>query len=612
MRISSSLLFLSSIIFSLGCDLSERQQIQPNARVQTEVQRQIASVKNTVLTQPDSASKLLQKAFILGEGSDLPDTIWSDLYFLKGIIYYYRGNPDTAITYFNRALNKATAARAGFYSAKNHLELGKAFTSLSNYDQAVLHLNQAVHLFDSLQMPDKCAYAWTLLGGLYNDMGLYDKAAKELVVALEALEAKGDPRVLAALCINLSNSFSAIGSEIESVRYLKKALEIAQKAEDYPNVASAMINLGLKYREINPDSAMQFYKEALKIQQGSESVETRLSTLFNIGNLHLDKKKTRAADIYFDSVLALSSAIAMPKGIAMALAGKGRVAAIEGRYAAARTCFKEGLHIADSLQNLEMQIQFSENLNETEAQLGDYQAALQSLRCNVRLRDSMALTEKAKAVHIIEQKYQNQQKDLEIASLNAESDLQKRIITANGRITFIAILLALVLGAFAFIYARLSRQRWDAYRRLLERYEASLAHGTPEARTREEHRESVQPNQNEALVNNLHAYFKQEHPYLNPELRVDHLADQMGVSYKMLNTALKDVEGINLTTFVNRYRVETVVEMFKKPEFQEVKTQYIAQKAGFGSASAFYVAFQEITGLQPSNYRKILAQKMNA
>ena len=582
---------------------------QPDARVEEAVRQKIAAVKKNVLTQPDTAAVLLESAFALGERAELPDTLWSDLYFLKGIVFYYRGAPDTAIVYFQKALNRAADAQAAFYLAKNHLEIGKTFISLSNYDQAVGHLNRATQLFDSLQMPEKSAFAWTLLGGAYNEMGRYDQAVEELVGALETLERKGgDQRVLAALCINLSNSFGAISSETESVRYLKKALEIAENAGDSPNVANAMVNLGLKYRQTKPDSAMFFYKNALKIQQVAP-VENRLPTLFNIGNLYLDQNNAQAAEPYFDSVLALSQTGARPKGVAMALSGKGEAAAKTGRHAVARTYFQEAWRLADSLQNLEMQIQFSEKLCDAEARLGNYQAALQSLRTHARLRDSMALTEKAKAVHAIEQKYQNKQKDLEIARLNAESALQKRIITANWRLTFFVVLLALVLGAFAFIYARLSRQRWDAYRELLERYEASLAHNAPETPAQEQSDEATGDSDAVTLVKKLHEFFKNEKPYLDPELRVDYLAEQLNIPYRTLNAAIKEVEGINLTTFISRYRVETVVEMFKNPAFREVKIQYIAQKAGFGSLSAFYVAFQEITGLPPSSYRKLWAEK---
>jgi methylphosphotriester-DNA--protein-cysteine methyltransferase len=40
-----------------------------------------------------------------------------------------------------------------------------------------------------------------------------------------------------------------------------------------------------------------------------------------------------------------------------------------------------------------------------------------------------------------------------------------------------------------------------------------------------------------------------------------------------------------------------------------IKTQAIAENAGFGSVNSFYEAFQEITGMQPGQFRKMLAEK---
>jgi len=69
------------------------------------------------------------------------------------------------------------------------------------------------------------------------------------------------------------------------------------------------------------------------------------------------------------------------------------------------------------------------------------------------------------------------------------------------------------------------------------------------------------------------------------------------------------VEGSTFNRFINRYRVEAVIQMFKQPEFDMIKTQAIAENAGFGSVNSFYEAFQEITGMQPGQFRKMLAEK---
>jgi AraC-like DNA-binding protein len=574
-----------------------------------QVREAISEAELLIRVDRDSTLARLQAILQLQQETMLPDSVLSQVYLLKGKCLYFKDSIEASILQFNEAFKRAEAAKSAKLVAKNHLEISKPLLELSDHDAAIFHLKQAIHLLDSLGSSDEGAKARTLLGAIYNELGAYDQAVSELLAGYQVLANGGDPSTLSALCINLSNSYRSIKAEDESLMYLQKALETAREAKDTANMTGALVNIGMWYRHRQPDSAMLFLEQARLLQVRNAPLDNRLSTLYNLGSLNVDIKRYAVASAYFDSVLNASVALSLPRGKAMALAGKAGVAIETGRRDQADVWIAEALEITKALGYKDLELQLTELRHDAAQRSGNYTTALQTLHEQMRLKDSIALLSKAEAIYSLSRKHEARDRDQAISRLQAESALQQRVIRANRLFIAAALALAALLGLFAFVYARLSRSRRDAYRELLNRYEQSRAvqaqqsSHQPFTLTEGESGESIQ------LVRRLHTLFRTDHLYKDPDLRVDQLAYLLGVPYKTLNSAVKELEQVNISTLINRYRVEAVIDMFKNPEFDAIKTQFIARQAGFGSVSTFYTVFQEITGLQPSQYRKMLAAK---
>ncbi|MFN7833335.1 MAG: helix-turn-helix domain-containing protein, partial [Bacteroidota bacterium] len=509
------------------------------------------------------------------------------------------------------------AARAGSvrHLADTHFEMIKSFQVRTEYDSVISHLEKAVQLYDSLGMKLRSANAKVTLGGILVEKCQNEAAAKVFIEADEILGANGEenPAQLSSLYINISNNFAAIGGDTESGYYGKKALKMAENAKDTPNIAIALTNLGVYYRYTRPDSALICYQKAAELQRAIKfGPENRLSTLYNLGNIYLDQKNYVKANMLFDSVRVLSEAIPMPKGVVMAISGKATAAADCGQYGESIRLLNRAIEIADSLGYSELQLRFAQAKYYIDLRSGNKEAALQSLNKWMNLKDTMAINTKANEVHAIERKYQIQRRDMEITRLQETQQWQEEQVRDNRTIAVLALIIAMVAILFAYFYARLSKTRWEAYRQLIEKYEESSRRHVQEISRLSYPASKEQDTAARLLVKRIHELFQNEKPYLDPGLKVDSLAEKLGVSYRTLNNALKEVEGSTFVKLINRYRVEAVIQMFRQPEFDIIKTQAIAQQAGFGSVNAFYEAFQEITGVQPSHFRKILAEKTAA
>ncbi len=93
-------------------------------------------------------------------------------------------------------------------------------------------------------------------------------------------------------------------------------------------------------------------------------------------------------------------------------------------------------------------------------------------------------------------------------------------------------------------------------------------------------------------------------PYLNSELTLPQLADQLKVSVHHLSQVINEQYGLNFSDFINQHRTEEMKTRLIDNRYQHFKIEQIAFDTGFNSKSTFQAAFKKFTGLTPSEYRK--------
>jgi AraC-like DNA-binding protein len=106
-----------------------------------------------------------------------------------------------------------------------------------------------------------------------------------------------------------------------------------------------------------------------------------------------------------------------------------------------------------------------------------------------------------------------------------------------------------------------------------------------------------------SAVGKLEFYFQNEKPYLDSELTIYTLSDQLNLSRHDLTEVLNNGIGKNFYQFVNGYRVEEVKQKLKDRKFNHYSIDAIGYECGFKSKSSFYEVFKNYTGLTPTQYR---------
>ncbi len=111
-------------------------------------------------------------------------------------------------------------------------------------------------------------------------------------------------------------------------------------------------------------------------------------------------------------------------------------------------------------------------------------------------------------------------------------------------------------------------------------------------------------------LNMLMKYMEEKKPYLNQNLSLKTLADEMSIYSHHLSQLLSICLNKNFNNFINDFRIDEVKQMFADPDYDEDTILSIAFQSGFNSKATFNAIFKKATGVTPSQYREnILKQR---
>ena len=113
------------------------------------------------------------------------------------------------------------------------------------------------------------------------------------------------------------------------------------------------------------------------------------------------------------------------------------------------------------------------------------------------------------------------------------------------------------------------------------------------------------------IAGRLYWAMEKENVYLRPQLSLNELAGKIGVPPYELSHVLKIYFSTNFYNFVNRYRVEAVIEKLQKPYYNRFNIVVLAYESGFNSKATFHRVFKNITGKTPTEYKKLLAERLS-
>ena len=114
--------------------------------------------------------------------------------------------------------------------------------------------------------------------------------------------------------------------------------------------------------------------------------------------------------------------------------------------------------------------------------------------------------------------------------------------------------------------------------------------------------------QSSSIINDLKRHMDEKKPYLNAELKLADLANEINYPIHEISQVLNQYLNQSFSDFVNKYRVEEVKRRMEDKAFQKYTLMAIAQQCGFNSKTSFYRIFKNETGKTPAEYLNDLKQ----
>lgn len=115
---------------------------------------------------------------------------------------------------------------------------------------------------------------------------------------------------------------------------------------------------------------------------------------------------------------------------------------------------------------------------------------------------------------------------------------------------------------------------------------------------------SLEKEEGLAYAAKLNKHMEIAKPYLNPDMSIQELAEQVKIPSRIISEVVNNFIGQNFNDYVNNYRVEE----YKKLAADISKNHYtvlaLGYEAGFKSKTTFNTAFKKFTGKTPSEYRR--------
>ncbi|MDC6366699.1 MULTISPECIES: helix-turn-helix domain-containing protein [Flavobacteriaceae] len=107
------------------------------------------------------------------------------------------------------------------------------------------------------------------------------------------------------------------------------------------------------------------------------------------------------------------------------------------------------------------------------------------------------------------------------------------------------------------------------------------------------------------LKSKLENLMTNDKPYLNSELRLDNLAELLGISRHHASQIINEYFKSNYFDFINSYRVVEAIELLEVKK-KEITLSEVGYLSGFNNTVSFNKAFKKNTGMTPSKFRELL------
>lgn len=112
-----------------------------------------------------------------------------------------------------------------------------------------------------------------------------------------------------------------------------------------------------------------------------------------------------------------------------------------------------------------------------------------------------------------------------------------------------------------------------------------------------------------SIYERLTLCMEKERLFLNPNLKLQDVADAIRCSSGEISQTLNIFMNTNFTDFVNQYRIDEFIRQVQEDTSHKYTLSSLSEQCGFSSRTSFFRSFKKQKGMSPAEYIKIHISK---
>ncbi|MDN5213418.1 tetratricopeptide repeat protein [Fulvivirgaceae bacterium BMA12] len=332
---------------------------------------------------------------------------------------------DSSIVIYEKGLKLAKEIDFNYGIGDALIGLGNNYLSKGNTQKAREYHEMNIAFSEEIDDQAGVASSYNNIGNIYNDLGEYTKAMEHYTLASRKYKALGDEKIYAITLANIGLTHQKLENYPEAIDYFAQSDSSFKKLRFEPGRAFVLRNLGIVYKNMGDFDKSKFYNiKALEVNQRLGNRREIGHIKLVIGNLNWSQDNFKGALPYYHEALDIYIEVGDSLALGTTYHALGKCYGQLSDIAKAEDMLLKALEVATTIGSALTAMDSHKTLAKIYAKKGDFSRAFENMDQYAILRDSLYTKEKRDLANEIEAKYQNEQKEQEIALLESQNGFQ--------------------------------------------------------------------------------------------------------------------------------------------------------------------------------------------
>jgi DNA-binding NtrC family response regulator/tetratricopeptide (TPR) repeat protein len=290
-------------------------------------------------------------------------------------------NRHEALSLYLKALAAAPGIAEPHETVFLERRVGECFQLRAEYDQALVHLNQAERLLGSNPDDLELAQVLAIRGSICTDQARFSHAQRLLKRSHDLLKHRSDHKAFGQLERRLGKLYLRMGRPQEARTWFESALATYRRIDDQRGIAGTLNNLGLIHKlSCEWVEAIRVMEKGLALNEILAD-ESQIGALcVNLGVVHLKLGQWQRSEERLDRAVISMARTGNRRGLANARIGQANLATRRRQWHEAEMHLAEALDIAQQHDLMRTECLCYESLGDLEIDRGRLDQAEKHLR----------------------------------------------------------------------------------------------------------------------------------------------------------------------------------------------------------------------------------------